>query len=201
MRAAPPKPRRQRAAIPDLERSHALAAASRRSGIPPYQLDLVTMRGRCLGRGCRNRWGVLRMTVDLRGRESDRFTHIECAACGRVWRRTHNVRPSSRRGQRVLLTAILPATAHRWYARGRWHREGDDGLVIPEASIADLDDAVRAHRARQDSALARLQRAKDRRAALEAEALAKSRAVMARWAEREAEQAREEAAAAAREAA
>lgn len=189
------------ATIPDLSREHALAAAAARSGIPAYQLELVTVRGRCLARRCGNRWGVVRLTIDLRSREADRFAHVECAACGRVWRRTHPI-PVSRRGyQRALVTAILPASAHRWYARGRWHREGDDAEVLRECSIGDLDEAVRAYRARRDAIVARLARARERRAALEAEALARSRALMARIHEREAETAREEAAAAAREAA
>jgi hypothetical protein len=101
----------------------------------------------------------------------------------------------------VLLTAILPASAHRWYARGRWHREGDDGEVLRECDLGDLDEAVRAYRGRQSAVLMRLQRAKDRRASLEAAALADSRALMARLADIDAQRAADEAAAAAREAA
>lgn len=205
-RCAPTRPatreRRAPAATPDLDRVQARAAAAARAGIPAYQLDLVTVRGRCLARRCRNRWGVVRMTVDLRGREADRFAAVECAACGRVWRRTRLIPARARNGaQAVLLTAILPASAHRWYARGRWHREGDDGEVLRECSLGDLDEAVRAYRARQGAVLARLDRARARRQALESEALARSRDLMARIAAMRAAESADEAAATAREAA
>jgi len=199
---AGPAARRRPASLPDLDRAQARAAAAARAGLAPYTLDLATVRGRCLARRCAGRWGVVRITVDLRGREADRFAAVECAACGRVWRRVATPPVRTRRGfQSVLLTAILPASAHRWYARGRWHREGDDGEVLRECDLGDLDEAVRAYRGRQSAVLMRLQRAKDRRASLEAAALADSRALMARLADIDAQRAADEAAAAAREAA
>lgn len=198
---AGPAKRRPAVTLPDLDRAQARAAAAARAGLAPYTLDLATVRGRCLAKRCEGRWGVVRVTVDLRGREADRFAHIECAACGRVWRRIAVPRIAKRGFQSVLVTAILPASAHRWYARGRWHREGDDGEVLRECDLGDLDEAVRAYRARQGAVLTRLQRAKDRRAALESAALAQSRDLMARLHAIDAARAADEAAAAAREAA
>jgi len=188
--------------LPAPDRRDARRMAGQRSGIPAYQLDLATTRGRCLARRCASRWAVTRVTVDLRGREVDRFAHVECAACGRVWRRTRLVPITAPNGaQAVLVTAILPASARRWYAHGAWHREGDDALVLVNASIGDLDDAARARRVRMDSVYRRLQRAKDLRASREADALTTSRALMARLHEMDALRAAEERAAHEREAA
>jgi len=176
----PSRIRRKAPPIPNPDRRGARRLAAERSGVPAYQLDLDTTRGACLADRCGSRWGVDRLTVDLRGREVDRFAHIECAVCGRVWRRTRLSPIRTRHGaQRVLVTAILPARAERWFARGRWHREGDDALVLDNASISDLDEAARAHRARMDQVLVRLARAKERRASLEAEALGKARSLIA----------------------
>ena len=186
--------------MPAPDRRDARRMAGQRSGLPAYQLDLATTRGRCLARRCASRWAVTRITVDLRGREVDRFAHVECAACGRVWRRTRIVPITAPNGgQAVLVTAILPASARRWYAHGAWHREGDDALILVNASIGDLDDAARARRTRMDSVYRRLQRAKDLRAARESEALAKSRALMAHLHAMDAERAAQEADARARE--
>jgi len=185
---------------PDPDRSTAVRLAAARAGLPAYGLNLATVRGRCRARRCRSRWGVIRVTVDLRGREVDRFAHVECAACGRVWRRTRIVPMHDRHSrQTVLATAILPASAHRWYARGRWHREGDDAHVLREASLSDLDEAARAFRARQGRVLARLQRARDRRQELEAAAMTRYRALRERLDDITDAQARIEAAAQARE--
>lgn len=206
-RAAPDNltPTRKRSAPPTVtapDRRGARRLAGERSGIPAYQLELDTIRGKCLARRCPSRWGVYRLTVDMRGREVDRYAHVECALCGRVWRRCRLTPIRNRHSlQRVLVTAILPASAHRWYARGRWHREGDDAVVLTDASIGDLDEAARAYRARMDRVLCRLQRAKDLRASREAEALTASRALMARLHAMDAERAEAEAEAARREAA
>lgn len=189
--------------IPDPpDRRAALRIASERTGIPAYGAAWDLTRGVCRGRRCRSRWGLTRLTIDFRGAELERFAHVECAACGRVWRRTRIVPIRDRHGyQAVAVTAILPASSRRWFARGRWHAEGSDALILANASIGDLDDAARAHRALADRLAVVKARRKANHARLEALALEKSRALLARLAIRDAERDAEEAAALAREAA
>lgn len=147
-----------------LTRRCAVHRATTGAGIPGYASDMAPVRGRCLRKRCGARWGVVRVTIDTRdATRIDRFAHVECAACGRVWRRVKIPAITSAAGyQRVRLTLVLPAEAHRWYARGRWHREGDDAVTIIEATIGDLDEAARAHRAKSETRLAAAARKRDR---------------------------------------
>jgi hypothetical protein len=127
------------------------------AGIPEYASDIRPVRGRCRHGRCKSRWAVLRVSLDFRDPvRVDRLATTECALCGRVWRRVKVPRLTSPDGyQEVRLTLILPGTYARWYSRGRWHREGDDAVVLRDASIADLDEAARAHRAKSDALASR----------------------------------------------
>lgn len=186
---------------PAPDRRTAQRLASSRTGIPAYQAEFSLIRGRCLGRRCQSRWGVIRLTLDFRARELERFAHVECAQCGRIWRRCRVVPLRTRRGfQTVAVTGILPARANRWFSRGRWHREGDDGLVVREMTLGDLDEAARAHRGRVANVERILARRKARSEAKSIEASARAQESLARWAAFDAAHADDEAAAAAREA-
>lgn len=182
-------------------RRAAIKAACRAARIPLYAADLVTVRGRCLNRRCGARWGVVRVSLDFTGDTVDRLATVECATCGRTWRRCAVPRLRSLAGyQATRLTLIVPTNGlNRWRSRGRWHREGDDSTVLRDADLGDVDEAATAFNAR----IGRKIDAKARRIAREAE---ETRALMARYAEidaaraaREAEREAEEAAAAARE--
>lgn len=163
-------------------RRSAIRDACRAAGIPQWSADMITVRGQCRGRHqrkpCRSRWGVVRVSLDFRGERVDRIATVECAVCGRTWRRTRPPeRLTSRDGyQTGRLTVILPRSARRWFARGRWHREGDDGTVIRDATIGDVDEAARAHGIRA----ARLDASRARRKAIaDAEAIESHRRVQA----------------------
>jgi hypothetical protein len=82
-------------------------------------------------------------------------------------------------------------SSRRWYARGRWHAEGSDAEVLADATLADVDEATRAWRERADKATRTRLRAREKRDAAEVEAVAKSRALMARLAERDEREAEE----------
>lgn len=169
-----------------------LAAAK----VPAYNADLSIRRGRCFA--CKGRYSVVRVTFDYTSAARlEPFAHVECATCGHVWYRTSV--PRLGEYQNVRLTLILPSHLHRWFARGRWHAEGSDGLVVPEATWSDLMDASRDWRKRNTQYEAAKARAKERKAAKEAAALAESRALMERIHARQAEREREEREAAARE--
>lgn len=175
--------------------------ATRAAGLPHYLSDLKPVRGRCLKRGCRSRWGVVRVSLDFRDpARIDRIATLECAACGHVWRRVREPGLVSAAGyQAVRLTLILPAAMRRWFARGRWHAQGSDAVVLTEADLGDLDEAARAHRAKRDQLDARKAKA---RARAEAEALAthdRTLVTLARLAELDAARAAEEQEAANRE--
>lgn len=185
-------------------RRSARRTAARTAGLPLWAADLRTVRGRCLRRKCGNRWAVVRVSLDFRDPERvDRVATLECAACGRTWRRVTAppLRTPDGTAQAVRLTLILPSAARRWYSRGRWHREGDDGLVLRDADLADLDEAATAHRARQDARINRRERARAARAEAEAEAITRTSDLLARLAARDAAEREAEAAAAARDAA
>lgn len=171
------------------------------AGIPEYASDIAPIRGRCRKRSCGSRWGVVRVSIDFRDPATvDRIATIECAACGRVWRRVREPRITSADGyQAVRLTLILPATADRWYSRGRWHREGDDAIVLRDADIGDLDEAARAHRKREDALAARKADARAKREAADREAHEHTMDLLARLSAMDAARAAEDAAAAARE--
>lgn len=170
------------------------------AGIPEYASDIRPVRGRCRKRTCGSRWAAVRVTIDFRDpARIDRYAATECVACGRVWRRVREPRLTSADGyQAVRLTLILPATADRWYSRGRWHREGDDAHVLRDADIGDLDEAARAHRKRQDALANRKAAERERREADERETHARTMDLLARLAAMDAARADEEAAAEAR---
>lgn len=175
--------------------------AGEASGLPAYANDLRAIRGKCRKRGCPSRWGVVRVSLDFREAEAvDRIATLECALCGRTWRRVRVPALTSPKGyQAVRLTLILPAAMHRWYARGRWHAEGEDAVVIREANLGDLDEAARAHRAKADAAATRKAKA---RAKAEAQALVdheRTLATLARLAELDRARAAEESEAASRD--
>lgn len=135
------------------------------------------------------------MSIDFTAETVDRLATIECASCGRTWRRTRVPRLTSAAGyQAVHLTLILPRSSRRWFARGRWHKEGEDATVLRDATIGDLDEAARAHGIRA----ARLDRARARRREqADAEAIDSKRrvdALLATLAARDAERAAEDAA-------
>lgn len=170
----------------------------REAGLAPYAADLSIRRGKCFR--CRGRFSVVRVTFDYTNRrEVMSFAHVECAKCGHVWYRTSV--PRLREYQSVRLTLILPSEQRRWFARGRWHVEGEDAVVIRDATWPDLMDAGadwRKRNAQYESARAR---AKARKAERDAAAVAAFRETLAAMDARRAEEARLEAEAAAREAA
>lgn len=185
-----------------VKRRSAYHRATIAAGLPTYASDMRPVRGRCLRKRCGARWGVIRVSLDFRAEMVDRYATIECAACGRTWRRTRVPPITSAAGyQAVRLTLILPATMHRWYARGRWHAEGDDAIVLREATIGDLDEAARTHRAKSDKAADRRAALRAKREAADRELHERSMATLARLAAYDAENAQAEAEAAAREAA
>jgi hypothetical protein len=173
------------------------------AGIPEYASDIRPVRGKCLGKRCRSRWGVVRVSLDFRDPERiDRIATLECADCGRTWRRVPVPRLTSPQGyQTVRLTLILRATVRRWISRGRWHREGDDAIVVPDANVGDLDEAARNHAAISDRLASRKALARSRKAEREAAEHERTMAMLARWADMDAAYKADEAAAAAREAA
>lgn len=191
----------------DLCRRSAIRTATRAAGIAQWSSDIAPIRGRCLGRvkrkPCGSRWGVIRVSLDFRDPERvDRLATIECASCGRVWRRTKPVAVRSAAGyQSVRLTIILAATANRWYSRGTWHRDGDDAVILRDADLGDVDDAARAHNAHLAARLAAKARAKAKREESDSEATARAMAALAAYDARREAEAIAEAEAAAREAA
>lgn len=187
-----------------MTRRSAHRRASRAAKLPLYASDLRPVRGRCLKRGCDSRWAVVRVTLDYTAERVEAIAALECAACGRRWRRVKVPPIASPAGyQTVRLDLILPAVSRRWFARGRWHREGDDSIVARDATIADLDTAAREHRARYGRVAASRARAAERKAATadvpDSPAHRAHVARLAALAEREAERAADERAAAERE--
>jgi hypothetical protein len=161
------------------------------AGLPEYASDMRPVRGRCLKRGCRSRWAVVRVSIDFRDpARTDRIATHECAVCARIWRRVTVPPITSAEGyQAVRLTLILPATANRWFARGRWHREGSDGIVLRDATIGDLDEAARNHSASADRLASRKAAAKASREAAESARHAQTMDLLARLEAADAERA------------
>lgn len=189
-----------------MNRRAAIKAGARSAGIPVWSSDIKPVRGKCLGRvkrgKCGSRWAIPRVSLDFRdATRIDRLAVLECARCGRVWRRIkadQSVR--SREGYLTAkLTLILPASINRWYSHGAWHREGDDALVLVNATVADLDDAVEHHRKRADAREAGRARAKAKAYEADVIAIARSRAMLDQLAERDAAEAEAEREAAMRE--
>lgn len=175
-------------------------AATVGAGIPEYASDIRPVRGRCLKRRCRSRWAVVRVSVDFRGVEVDQFATLECAICGHTWRACKVPPLASREGyQAVRLTLILPGNVNRWFSRKRWHRTGDDAVILREADMGDLDEAAREHRARADRRMAAKARAAAKRAAEDTAAHERTMDLLARLHALDAERAAQEAEAEARE--
>jgi len=183
-----------------LSRRAACHRAAEGAGIPDYASDMRPVRGRCRKGRCRSRWAVVRVSIDFRDPAAiDRMAVTECAACGHVWRRVKVPRLTSPAGyQEVRLTLILPASYERWFSRGRWHREGDDGAILRDADIGDLDEAARSHRKRQDALATRKAAARDKAAAADSERHAATMNLLARLAAIDAARAADEAEAEAR---
>lgn len=188
-------------------RARAKRAATRGAGIAKWSSDIAPIRGRCLGgtkrKPCPSRWGVVRVSLDFRDpARVDRLAVVECATCGRVWRRCTPPAIRSREGyQSVRINLILPATMNRWYSRGHWHVEGDDASVLRDADLGDVDEAARAHDAKLAARLASRAADKARREASDREAIARGMAALAAHDAMNAARDDEERAAAAREAA
>jgi hypothetical protein len=166
----------------------------RAMGIPAYASDLSMRRGRCFK--CKGRYSVVRLTLDYRSRASlETFAHVECALCGHVMYRTST--PRLGEYQSVRLTLILPSEQRRWFARGRWHVEGEDAVTVADATWSDLIDAGAEWRKRNDQYNAARARAKARKAERDAEAVARLRVTLdhmdalAREREREEQEARD----------
>jgi len=179
---------------PALDRRGALRVASERTKVPAYSADWTLERGKCRTPRCACRWAMTRVTLDFRPVAIERYAATECVRCGKVRRRVPVPPLHNRRGyQTVAVTAILPASVTRWFSRGRWHRDGDDALTVAECSLADLDEAARAHRKLAD----RVSAVKARRVALKAErervAGVEMRDLLARLAAHDAERAEAEA--------
>ena len=191
----------------DVCRRSALRLAAESGGIPKWASDMRPVRGRCKGgtkrRPCRSRWAVPRVSLDFRDTSRvDRVATLECVGCGHTWRRIAAPPIRSEAGyQAALLTLIIPATANRWYSRGRWHREGDDAQVLVNADLIEANDAIRAWQGRVDKRAAAQARQRAKRAAEEAEAHERTMALLARLHEADAAREAEEAAAREREAA
>lgn len=192
----------------NLCRRSAIGSAVREAGIPRWASDIRPVRGRCRAkvkrRPCGSRWAIPRVSLDFRDPDRiDRLATLECASCGHVWRRiSDGTAVRSREGyQAAYITLILPAVARRWHSRGVWHREGDDALVLRNADVADLDEAVDAHRARLANRIDARNRARAKREAEDMVAIQRGREALARLDALQAEREADEAAALAREAA
>ena len=177
-------------------RQAVLRAQERAAGIPGYLSDMSIRRGKCFR--CKSRYSVQRVTFDYTSAKAVQpFAHVECAQCGHVWYRTQV--PHLREYQSVRLTLILPGDQQRWFARGRWHVQGEDAVVVRDATWSDLMDQSRAWRERNTRYEMSLARAKARREAKAVEAHERAQVLLARLAEMDAARAAEEAAARDRE--
>lgn len=189
-------------------RRAACRVTARKATVPLYAADMRPVRGRCLARKrkavCGNRWGIVRVSIDMTDRAStDSLATVECALCGHTWRRCKvPERLTSHAGyQAVRLSLILPAAQRRWYARGRYHVTGEDAVTIPEATIPDYMAARDDWHVRNGTYAESRRKAALRKAEAEAEARASTAALIARLAERDAERDTAEAEAEARDAA
>lgn len=126
--------------------------------LPAYLADLRLIPGTCRRRRCHSRFGVVRVSIDYRDRDRfDMLATVECASCGRTWRRTRPPRLGAYQHCRVTL--ILASRQRRWFARNRWHVEGDDAVVIRDATWSELmtaADAWRDKNRRREAAKARV---------------------------------------------
>jgi len=171
------------------------------AGLPGYASDMRPVRGKCMRPRCGSRYAVVRVSIDFRDPERvDRLARTECIRCGHVWRRVRVPAITSAAGyQSVRLTLLLPATIHRWRARGAWHREGEDAVTIADADIGDLDEAARDHRARQERLIDRKVAARTKREAADVATHIATMATLARLAAMDAAREADDLAAARRE--
>ena len=164
-------------------------------GIPAYAADLSIRRGRCFK--CKARYSVQRATFDYTSAKAvEPFCHVECAKCGHVWYRT--AVPRLGEYQSIRLTIILPSTQSRWFARGRWHVQGETAIVIDEAHWSDLMDAATEWRKRNTHYEMARARVKARKVERDLEAVKKSHALIERLHAMDAARAAEEEEAASR---
>lgn len=176
-----------------------LAAKQRRElELPAYLADFRLIPGACRKRRCKSRYGVVRLSLDYRDRDRvDRLATVECALCGRTWRRCRE--PRLAEYQSCRLTLILPHAQRRYYARKRWHVEGADAIVIRDATQSDLMAASGDWHARHDRREAARARLAERKAAAERETNAHTADLLARLAAFDAQRAADESEAADRD--
>ncbi len=172
-----------RAAAGCLSPAVARKRAARRAGLRRYESELRTRRGHCLAPGCASRQGVVRVTIDVTARDRiNRFAGVECAQCGRFWYRIGDNAPVRRKGyQAVLITLIAPSGDRRviWQSHGAVKTAGHDSVVIVDARLGQLDDAVRQWQASRDKREAAKSARKAVKLAADAAATRKSREVLA----------------------
>lgn len=179
-----------RAAAGCLSAPAAAKRARRAAGCRHYESEIRVRRGHCRAPGCASRAGVVRVTLDTTDqRRIERFAHVECAQCGRVWYRVSNDTEATRGGYlAALVTLIVPSDERRVIYRvrkgGAAHVAGDDTVILTNVTFGQLDDAARAWRKRNAAVLARLDRARASRAAKSAAATAALSARIADWHER-----------------
>lgn len=182
--------------------------AARTAGIGRYYSELRTWRGHCRAPGCQSRYGVARITLDTTAiRRMERQAQVECVQCGRVWFRVADDTPAAKGGfQSALYTLIVPTGDKRVVYKahgGGLHVRGEDTVILTNATLGQLMDAAASWRERNGALVARLDRARARKAERDMAAVIVARealaAMDARRAERRAEIAANEAAADARE--
>ncbi|HEY6057204.1 MAG TPA: hypothetical protein VIV06_04190 [Candidatus Limnocylindrales bacterium] len=191
-----------------MTRRAAIRRAAHGGRIPLYAQAFRPIRGRCRGallpsgrrRRCDSRYAIVRVSVDLTdARRIDKLATVECASCGHTWRRCRVPALTAPNGdQLVRLSLVVPAEVRRWYARGRWHAEGETG-VIREATVADYIAALADWRTRFGRVEAARLRAAERKAAEERAAHERMADLLAKLAEHDAQREAEERAAEARE--
>lgn len=151
-------------------------------------------RGRCAARKCQNRYAIVRVTVDFRNpREKLWAAELVCAECDRVWGATSVPDLATYKNvQRHRLLLILPPekAARTWVSRGRIQREGDDALIIDNATYGAFMEANAEWTRRNDlvreAAWRREQKRKEAAAAREAEWLAFYKSKRDEWDARDA---------------
>ncbi len=193
-------PRRKHLATLDRRASLRLIAASLARRVTAGAVSPAIVHGACYK--CGNEWAAARVTLNFTSVvRFTRYATAECARCGHTWARiaADPARLPVQTGgcQRVRLTLILPAdTLRTWHAHGTWHRSGDEETALRDASLADLETALRDWRKRQLAYAQRKEKAAVKAATQKHLDLAVMQSLYAKWRERDAE----EAAARAREA-
>lgn len=147
------------------------------------------VRGRCAARKCQNRYAIVRVTVDFRNpREKLWAAELVCVSCDRVWAATKVPDLAAYKNvQRHRLLLVLPPekTVHIWISRGRVQRQGDDALIVDNATYGAFMDAnrewTRRNERTREAAWRREQKRKEAAAAREAEWLAYYKSKQAEW--------------------